>query len=105
MTTSVLINVRLPQEMRTQFAEFCATQGLSVSEAVRRMIEHAIALKTVTPNDNIWEVISKGQLPVGFKNRFAMLPEIQKGLPEKDYEGEEPWHVRPEDEWKEREVF
>lgn len=105
MTTSVLINVRLPQEMRTQFAEFCAKQGLSVSEAVRRMIEHAIALRTVKPDDNIWETISKGQLPAGFKNRFAMLPEMTKDLPEKDYDGEEPWHICPENEWKEREVF
>lgn len=105
MTTSVLINVRLPQEMRTQFADFCAKEGMSVSEAVRRLIEHAIALKTVKPDDDIWETISKGRLPVGFKNRFAMLPEIQKGLPEKDDNNEEPWHVRSENEWKKREVF
>ena len=105
MTTSVLINVRVPREMRTQFADLCEQQGLSVSESVRRMIEHAIALKTVTPDDNIWVTIAKGQLPAGFKNRFAMLPELAKQLPEKDYDGEEPWHVRPENEWKEREVF
>lgn len=60
MTTSVLINVRLPQELRSRFADFCAQQGVSVSEAVRRMIEHAIAIKTVKPDDNIWDVIAKG---------------------------------------------
>lgn len=60
MTTSVLINVRLPQELRSRFADFCAQRGVSVSEAVRRMIEHAIAIKTVKPDDNIWDVIAKG---------------------------------------------
>lgn len=60
MTTSVLINVRLPQELRSRFADFCAQQGVSVSEAVRRMIEHAIAIKTVKPDDNIWDVIARG---------------------------------------------
>ena len=105
MTTSVLINVRLTQEMRSRFADFCAQQGVSVSEAVRRMIEHAIAIKTVKPDDNIWDVIAKGELPSGFKNRFAMLPELTKDLPEKDYEGDEPWHVRTGTEWKTREGF
>ena len=40
------------------------------------MIEQDIALKTGKSDDNIWETISKGQLPAGFKNRFAMLPEL-----------------------------
>lgn len=105
MTSSVLINVRLPQEMRRRFADLCEQQGISVSEAVRRMVEHAVALKTVNPDDNIWDSIGKGQLPARFKNRFAMLPELTKDLPEKDYEGEEPWHIRPENKWTEREVF
>ena len=74
MTTSVLINVRLTQEMRSRFADFCAQQA-------------------------------KGELPSGFKNRFAMLPELTKDLPEKDYEGDEPWHVRTGTEWKTREGF
>ncbi len=69
------------------------------------MIEHAIAIKTVKPDDNIWDVIAKGELPSGFKNRFAMLPALTKDLPEKDYEGEEPWHVRTDRERKTREVF
>lgn len=69
------------------------------------MIEQDIALKTGKSDDNIWETISKGQLPAGFKNRFAMLPELTEGLPDKDYDGEEPWHIRPENEWKGREVF
>ena len=60
MTTSVLINVRLPQELRSRFADFCAQQAVSVSEAERRKIEHAIAIKTVKPDDNIWDVIAKG---------------------------------------------
>lgn len=69
------------------------------------MTEHTISLKTSKNGGNIWDTISKGQLPTEFKNRFAILPEILKGLPAKDYEGVEPWHVRPENKWKEREVF
>ena len=34
-----------------------------------------------------------------------MLAELTKDLPEKDYEDEEPWHIRPENKWTEREVF
>ena len=78
MKTSVQINVRLSREMRGRFADLCAQQGLSVSEALRRMIERAVILKTVTPDDDIWDAISKGQLPAGFKNRFAMLPELTR---------------------------
>lgn len=105
MKTSVQINVRLSREMRGRFAELCAQQGLSVSEALRRMIERAVILKTVTPDDDIWDAISKGQLPAGFKNRFAMLPELTKDLPEKDYEGDDLWLIRPENEWKDRDDF
>ena len=64
------------------------------------MVEHAVADKTVKPDDDIWDVIGKGKLPSGFKNRFAMLPELTKDLPEKDYEGDEPWHVRSDSQWK-----
>ena len=105
MKTSVQINVRLSREMRGRFADLCAQQGLSVSEALRRMIERAVILKTVTPDDDIWDAISKGQLPDGFKNRFAMLPELTKDLPEKDYEGDDLWLIRPENEWKDRDDF
>lgn len=105
MKTSVQINVRLSREMRDRFADLCAQQGLSVSEALRRMIERAVILKTVTPDDDIWDAISKGQLPAGFKNRFAMLPELTKDLPEKDYEGDDLWLIRPENEWKDRDDF
>lgn len=105
MKTSVQINVRLSREMRGRFANLCAQQGLSVSEALRRMIERAVILKTVTPDDDIWDAISKGQLPAGFKNRFAMLPELTKDLPEKDYEGDDLWLIRPENEWKDRDDF
>lgn len=105
MKTSVQINVRLSREMRGRFADLCAQQGLSVSEALRRMIERAVILKTVTPDDDIWDAISKGQLPAGFKNRFAMLPELTKDLPEKDYEGDDLWLFRPENEWKDRDDF
>jgi ribbon-helix-helix protein, copG family len=105
MKTSVQINVRLSREMRGRFADLCAQQGLSVSEALRRMIERAVILKTVTPDDDIWDAISKGQLPAGFKNRFAMLPELTKDLPEKDYEGDDLWLIRPENEWKDRDDF
>ena len=58
MKTSVQINVRLPREMRSRFADLCAQQGLSVSEALRRMIERAVFLKTVTPDDDIWDAIA-----------------------------------------------
>ena len=105
MKTTVQINVRLSREMRGRFADLCAQQGLSVSEALRRMIERAVILKTVTPDDDIWDAISKGQLPAGFKNRFAMLPELTKDLPEKDYEGDDLWLIRPENEWKDRDDF
>lgn len=105
MKTSVQINVRLSREMRGRFADLCAQQGLSVAEALRRMIERAVILKTVTPDDDIWDAISKGQLPAGFKNRFAMLPELTKDLPEKDYEGDDLWLIRPENEWKDRDDF
>lgn len=105
MKTSVQINVRLSREMRGRFADLCAQQGLSVSEALRRMIERAVILKTVTPDDDIWDAISKGQLPAGFKNRFAMLLELTKDLPEKDYEGDDLWLIRPENEWKDRDDF
>lgn len=105
MKTSVQINVRLSREMRGRFADLCAQQGLSVSEALRRMIERAVILKTVTLDDDIWDAISKGQLPAGFKNRFAMLPELTKDLPEKDYEGDDLWLIRPENEWKDRDDF
>lgn len=105
MKTSVQINVRLSREMRGRFADLCAQQGLSVSEALRRMIERAVILKTVTPDDDIWGAISKGQLPAGFKNRFALLPELTKDLPEKDYEGDDLWLIRPENEWKDRDDF
>lgn len=87
MKTSVQINVRLPREMRSRFADLCAQQGLSVSEALRRMIARAVFLKTVTPDDDIWDVIGKGQLPARFKNRLAMLSELTKDLPEKDNDG------------------
>ncbi len=60
MTTSVLIQVRLPQELRNKFADLCTKQGVTVSEAVRRMIEHAIMKKTLKPDDNIWDVIENG---------------------------------------------
>ena len=96
----VRMNVRLPQDLRARFADLCAKQGVSVSEAVCRMVEHAVADKTVKPDDDIWDVIGKGKLPSGFKNRFAMLPELTKDLPEKDYEGDEPWHVRSDSQWK-----
>lgn len=105
MKTSVQINVRLSREMRGRFADLCAQQGLSVSEALRRMIELAVILKTVTLDDDIWDAICKGQLPAGFKNRFAMLPELTKDLPEKDYEGDDLWLIRPENEWKDRDDF
>ena len=105
MKTSVQINVRLPREMRDQFADLCSLQGLSVPEALRRMIERAVILKTVTPDDDIWDAIGKGQLPARFKNRFAMLPELTKNLPKKDYEGDDAWLIRPEDEWKDRDDF
>lgn len=105
MKTSVQINVRLPREMRGRFADLCAQQGLSVSEALRRMIERAVFLKTVTPDDDIWDAIGKGQLPTRFKNRFAMLPELTKDLPKKDYEGDDAWLIRPENEWKDRDDF
>lgn len=105
MKTSVQINVRLPREMRDQFADLCSLQGLSVSEALRRMIERAVILKTVTPDDDIWDAIGKGQLPARFKNRFAMLPELTKDLPKKDYEGDDAWLIRSENEWKDRDDF
>lgn len=105
MKTSVQINVRLPREMRDQFANLCSLQGLSVPEALRRMIERAVILKTVTPDDDIWDVIGKGQLPARFKNRFAMLPELTKDLPKKDYEGDDAWLIRPKNEWKDRDDF
>ena len=70
-------------------------QILKSEKLAARMVEHAVALKTVNPDDNIWDSMGKGQLPARFKNRFAMLPELTKDLPEKDYEGEEPWHIRP----------
>ena len=60
------------------------------------MIERAVILKTVTPDDDIWDAIGKGQLPARFKNRFAMLPELTKDLPKKDYEGDDAWLIRPE---------
>ena len=105
MKTSEQINVRLPREMRDQFADLCSLQGLSVPEALRRMIERAVILKTVTPDDDIWDAIGKGQLPARFKNRFAMLPELTKDLPKKDYEGDDAWLIRPENEWKDRDDF
>lgn len=105
MKTSVQINVRLPREMRDQFADLCSLQGLSVPEALSRMIERAVILKTVTPDDDIWDAIGKGQLPARFKNRFAMLPELTKDLPKKDYEGDDAWLIRPENDWKDRDDF
>lgn len=105
MKTSVQINVRLPREMRDQFADLCSLQGLSVPEALRRMIERAVILKTVTPDDDIWDAIGKGQLPARFKNWFAMLPELTKDLPKKDYEGDDAWLIRPENKWKDRDDF
>lgn len=105
MKTSVQINVRLSREMRGRFADLCAQHGLSVSEALRRMIERAVILKTITPDDDIWDAIGKRQLPASFKNRFAMLQELTKDLPEKDYEGDDPWLIRPENEWKDRDDF
>lgn len=98
MKTSVQINVRLPREMRGRFADLCAQQGLSVSEALRRMIERAVFLKTVTPNDDIWDAIGKRQLPAGFKNRFAMLPELTKDLPEKDNDGNDTLRILTREE-------
>ena len=98
MTSSVLINVRLPQEMRRRFADLCEQQGISVSEAVRRMVEHAVALKTVNPDDNIWDSIGKGHLPAGFKNRFAMLPELTKDLAEKDNDGNDTLRILTREE-------
>ena len=87
MKTSVQINVRLSREMRGRFADLCAQHGLSFSEALRRMIERAVILKTITPDDDIWDAIGKRQLPARFKNRFAMLSELTKDLPEKDNDG------------------
>ncbi len=98
MKTSVQINVRLPREMRGRFADLCAQQGLSVSEALRRMIERAVFLKTVTPDDDIWDAIGKRQLPAGFKNRFAMLPELTKDLPEKDNDGNDTLRILTREE-------
>lgn len=98
MKTSVQINVRLPREMRGRFADLCAQQGLSVSEALRRMIERAVFLKTVTPDDDIWDAISKRQLPAGFKNRFAMLPELTKDLSEKDNDGNDTLRILTREE-------
>lgn len=60
MPTSVLIEVRLPLELRNKFADLCTKQGVTVSEAVRRMIEHVIMKKTLKPDDNIWDVIENG---------------------------------------------
>lgn len=34
-----------------------------------------------------------------------MLPELTKDLPEKDYEGDDLWLIRPENEWKDRDDF
>lgn len=98
MKTSVQINVRLPREMRGRFADLCAQQGLSVSEALRRMIERAVFLKTVTPDDDIWDAIGKRQLPAGFKTRFAMLPELTKDLPEKDNDGNDTLRILTREE-------
>ena len=98
MKTSVQINVRLPREMRGRFADLCAQQGLSVSEALRRMIGRAVFLKTVTPDDDIWDAIGKRQLPAGFKNRFAMLPELTKDLPEKDNDGNDTLRILTREE-------
>lgn len=98
MKTSVQINVRLPREMRGRFADLCAQQGLSVSEALRRMIERAVFLKTVTPDDDIWDAIGKRQLPAGFKNRFAMLPELTKDLSEKDNDGNDTLRILTREE-------
>lgn len=98
MKTSVQINVRMPREMRSRFADLCAQQGLSVSEALRRMIERAVFLKTVTPDDDIWDAIGKRQLPAGFKNRFAMLPELTKDLPEKDHDGNDTLRILTREE-------
>lgn len=81
MTSSVLINVRLPQEMRSRFADLCEQQGISVSEAVRRMVEHAVALKTVNPDDNIWDSIgpdSKTGLPCWRNSPRICLKKITK---------------------------
>ena len=105
MTASVLISFRLSPEMRAQFAEYCSQADVSVSEALRRMIQHAIDRKSVTPDHDVWEVIAKGHLPEGHKNRFALFPELTKGLPPKDYEGEDPWNIRPENPWKTKELF
>ena len=98
MKTSVQINVRLPREMRGRFADLCAQQGLSVSEALRRMIERAVFLKTVTPDDDIWDAIGKRQLPAGFKTRFAMLPELTKDLHEKDNDGNDTLRILTREE-------
>lgn len=84
--------------MRGRFADLCAQQGLSVSEALRRMIERAVFLKTVTPDDDIWDAIGKRQLPAGFKNRFAMLPELTKDLPEKDNDGNDTLRILTREE-------
>ena len=45
----------------------------------------------------IREYISKEDLVKKTQELAAMI--------EKDYEGEEPWHIRPENKWTEREVF
>ena len=62
------------------------------------MIERAVFLKTVTPDDDIWDAISKRQLPAGFKNRFAMLPELTKDLSEKDNDGNDTLRILTREE-------
>lgn len=69
--------------------------------AAREMTESESGrAQDVKPDTDIWEAVGKGQLPEGYKNRFALLTELTKDLPPKDYPGPEPWDVRPCDEWK-----
>lgn len=105
MSAFVSMTFRIPLEKRSEFVGYCSEIGLSASEALRRMVEDAVERKSIKPDDNIWDVIAKGRLPEGYKNRFAMLPELTKDLPSKDDEEDDPWDVRPDNPWKTREIF
>ena len=70
------------------------------SQDKQRLNEKIIEQEVEILGEDVWAVLARGRLPEGCKNRFVLLPELAQNLPPKDYEGENPWNVRPNNPWK-----
>lgn len=71
MTKDYLLNIRCPKELRENFALFCDSCGLTMSEAVNMLVQEAIAVDGVPFRIGVTDMSGiKEMSGNGFEDRF-----------------------------------